>query len=435
MTTLRLTDAGRTAVADGANRAVRNIQIRALVIGDGIGPGGADDDGRTALRSQVDRAVVSGTTAVEGRLAVRADFAPTTGYSVTEVGIIARIGDGGSEFLLAYWATPNAGMALAVAAPKVTMVIVAVVDVLHEAGSAARVPVTVDETVAIVGGPDSLLGLVDGPDAFLAGKYFRANAAGTAGLWDEAPPVVGTETGLPAAATSPQSVFLVQDYASTGYPVLALRDGGDWRYCWSKPVFAENSTTETGLVELATNAEHTTAVPPSDRAATPAGAREQIARMLAAANLVRTTRYVTAFDVERTTQRSTSYATNVDTTRATQRSTQRATNVDTTRATQRRTRYYVYDGRDAPETTIGGHPRRSRYRNTAVSTAVRVRRQTRFDTAVSTAARVERQTAHDTAVATTARVERQTAHDTSRDTRRATLHDTMRDTHRLTLNE
>ena len=279
MTTLRLTDAGRTAVADGANRAVRNIQIRALVIGDGIGPGGADDDGRTALRSQVDRAVVSGTTAVEGRLAVRADFAPTTGYSVTEVGIIARIGDGGGDFLLAYWATPNAGMALGTTAPGVALVVAGVIDVRN---AAAEIAVTVAATVSIAARPGRFVDLTDAPNAWAAGKYFRANAAGTAGLWDEAPPVAGTETGLPAAATSPQSVFLVQDYASTGYPVLALRDGGDWRYCWSKPVFAENSTTETGLVELATNTEHTTAAPPSDKSATPAGVRVEVTRQIAA---------------------------------------------------------------------------------------------------------------------------------------------------------
>ena len=278
MTTLRLTDAGRAAIMDATNRQIRKIQIRSLAIGTGTGPGGADDDARTTLRAEVMRAALTGTTVVRGRLALRADFTPTNNFTVTEAGLVARIGGSGAEFLLAYWAAPSADTALAPAVANVSLVIVTALDVTQ---AAAEIVVTVGATITFASPPTALLALTDTPAAYIAARYARVNAAGDAMLWDEAPPVVATEAALPGGATQAQSVFLVQNYATTGYPALALFSGGAWRYAVSLPIFAVNSHTRAGLTELATNAEHTRSSPASALGATPAGVRAEVNRQIA----------------------------------------------------------------------------------------------------------------------------------------------------------
>ena len=226
MTTLRLTDAGRAALADGANRQVNNVQLRAFAIGDGTGPGGAADDARVALRSQQAREALTGTTAETGRLAVRATFVPTTVYSVTEAGIIARIGDAGAEFLLAYWASSAARNALATTVSGVTLVIAGVLDITR---AAAEIDVDVGVNITL-GGPGRLVSLSDVADVFSAGLYLRANNTGTAAEWDEAPPVVEDEDSLPLPAAAVNSLYLLQRYDDAGEPALAMRSGNRWWY-------------------------------------------------------------------------------------------------------------------------------------------------------------------------------------------------------------
>ena len=279
MSTLRLTAAGRAALADGTNRQTRNVQLRALVLGDGTNPGD-DDDARTALRSQQDRQAVTGATDAAGRIALRATYTPSATYAVTETGVIARIGAGGAEFLLGYWAAPNAAAALVQAVSDTTLVVTAIVDVTD-----SEAEVAVDAATSLtLANPGTLLGLSDTPAAYAAGVYLRANAAGDAAVWRQAPPVVATEADLPAAATTPQSTYLVTNYDGSGYPALAIQAGGTWYFCWARAAFPENSKTEPGLAELATNTEHTRtgSPPPGNRGATPAGIRAEIDRQITA---------------------------------------------------------------------------------------------------------------------------------------------------------
>lgn len=278
MTMLRLTDAGRAALADATNRAVNNVQLRSFAIGSGTGPGGEMDDSRAALRSQQNRADLTGTTLVSGRLAVRAEFAPTSVFAVTEAGILARIGDAGAEFLLAYWAVADVADALATTISGVTLIVAGVLDVTH---AAAEVDVTVSADITF-GGPGTLVALTDAPDQFDADKYFRANNAGTAGIWDEAPPVVATEAALPALAAAVQSTYLVRDYDGTGRPVLALKAGGAWWYAHVPENFPLATTARAGVVELETSLE-TVAGIGTTRATTGAGVAAAIAALVDAA--------------------------------------------------------------------------------------------------------------------------------------------------------
>ena len=228
MTMLRLTDAGRTAMADGGNRELENVQLIALAIGDGVGPGGAADDVRTQLRSQRHREAVTGTSMTSGRLAVRATYEPTATYAVTEAGIIARVGDTGAEFLLAYWAVAAAADAVATTVSGTTLVVAGVIDVTH---AAAEVAVTVSADITF-GGAGSLAGLEDTPDAIAPHLYARGNAGGTAIEWGDAPLSYPTEGDLPAPALALNSAAVVRDYAETGEPTLALRTAAADRWAY-----------------------------------------------------------------------------------------------------------------------------------------------------------------------------------------------------------
>ena len=277
MTTLRLTDAGRAAAADAANRALANVQLRAIAIGDGTGPGGAADDARVALRSERARSALTGSSAVAGRVVVRGEFTPAAAYAVTEAGIIARVGDRGAEFLFAYLAAPEAAQAVAAVVAGNRLVLAGVIDV---AAGTGRVEAAVDATINVQR-PGTLAELTD-VGAFSGSRYLRANAAGRAAGWDQAPPVVATEAGLPAPGAAVQATVLVSSYAASGHPAIALAAGGRWRFAWVRDAFPENSAATPSLVELATPEEHVAAVAPADRAATPAGVRAEVARQIAA---------------------------------------------------------------------------------------------------------------------------------------------------------
>ena len=143
--------AGRTALADSGNTGLRAVTITRIAIGSGLKPASANDDARAALRTQRDAAAVTGVPAVAGDVAVRADIAPTASYSVTEVGVFARIGAAGAEFLFAYWAAADVASAWAAAATGGAKITVAAV--VRVAGSAAAVNVApaLNLSIAAVG--------------------------------------------------------------------------------------------------------------------------------------------------------------------------------------------------------------------------------------------------------------------------------------------
>lgn len=140
---LRITNAGREALADGENRGTNAVRLTKMAIGDGSGTGGAADDSRTALRNQ--RAVVAlgGSTMVSGRIAVRGEFTPTAAYGVTELGLLGQVGTD-PEILVAYWT--DGGERLASTVANTRLVIAGSIDL---APAAAEVTVNVDASVSL----------------------------------------------------------------------------------------------------------------------------------------------------------------------------------------------------------------------------------------------------------------------------------------------
>ena len=161
---LRITNAGRAALADGNNRGTQAIRLTKVAIGDGQGPGGAADDGRTALRSQRAAVAAGGSSTVAGRIAVRGEFNPAAAYGVTEVGLLGRVGSGAEE-LYAYWT--DAGALIASTVSGTRLVIAASLDI---APAAAQVTVAVSAAVslgdpALSGAVTALGGRVDTAEA------------------------------------------------------------------------------------------------------------------------------------------------------------------------------------------------------------------------------------------------------------------------------
>ena len=147
MSAVHLTAAGRAAVADGANHALRAIQITSIQIGSGAKPAeGTDDDSRVALRARQATSPAAGSTTTPGRLAILADFAaPAAGYAIREVGVFARIG-AGAEFLFAYRAVTAAATAIGQTAPGATTTVAVVIEVTQ---SAAQIAVTISPSIAL----------------------------------------------------------------------------------------------------------------------------------------------------------------------------------------------------------------------------------------------------------------------------------------------
>ena len=170
---LRITAAGRAALADADNIGINGVRITKVLVGSGQGPGGADDDARTALRNQRDSAVASGSTMVPARVLVRGDIAATAAYSITEIGLEARIG-AGEAFLFAYWT--DAGEVFAAAVDGVVVLVIAAVDVVAE--TPAELTVTVTPTVQ-ANFSATFAGLTDTQSgALAANSYYRVRADG-----------------------------------------------------------------------------------------------------------------------------------------------------------------------------------------------------------------------------------------------------------------
>ena len=87
-----------------------------------------------------------------GRIAVRADFtAIAETFAVTEVGLFARTGAAGAEWLAGYWCGAAASDAIARADPAATLIVAGIVEI---AASAAEITVTLAANVQ-VGAPGS----------------------------------------------------------------------------------------------------------------------------------------------------------------------------------------------------------------------------------------------------------------------------------------
>ena len=116
---LRLTTAGRAAIADGANRGINKISFTKFSIGSGFGPSGAANDARAALRNERHSAAVTGTTAVAGEIALFGEIATDAAYDVREIGLWGRQGAAGAETLYAFWTDPAEKFAAAVDGSKI----------------------------------------------------------------------------------------------------------------------------------------------------------------------------------------------------------------------------------------------------------------------------------------------------------------------------
>lgn len=168
-----LTDSGREAIADAAHVGLNKVTLVKMAVGDGRGAVGVSDSGRTTLRNERMRSALVGTDPGDARIAVRARFVGAPGIStwnVTEVGLIARIGDGGAEFLFAYGAAvPGADPTASIAAGVSTTVAAELAIV----ASSADINVTVDPDITVTGvSVEDLIGGIP------VGSYLRVRDAG-----------------------------------------------------------------------------------------------------------------------------------------------------------------------------------------------------------------------------------------------------------------
>ena len=208
---LSLLAAGRAAVADGLNRGTNAVRLTRVAIGDGLNAGGADDDARAALRSQRDGAAAAGSTAVPARIAYRADIAPSGTYQVTEIGLFAKIGEAGAEFLFAYWAAADAAGAAAGAVPDSALTIAGVVAVVD---SDAEVRIAPSPTINL-------------SDPWIVNKVSANRAADNANI------AAGTVTTLATLALTPGywdvevefSAPILSDYANSSVNIWVSIDG------------------------------------------------------------------------------------------------------------------------------------------------------------------------------------------------------------------
>ena len=171
MSALVLTNRAITELADGDNRQLRNIQLRTLAVGTGTG---APSAALTALRAERQTGALVGTTQQQGRIAVVGSIAANADYNVAEVGIFARLGDTGAEWLFAYWSTENAATPLLRTTNGSLAIIPAVFDV--DVDPAAEIAVTISPLIDF--GARYLTNLADVAPALVASRWLKVNAAG-----------------------------------------------------------------------------------------------------------------------------------------------------------------------------------------------------------------------------------------------------------------
>ena len=220
-TNLRLTDLGRNAILDDENVGTKAVRITKMALGAGSGTGGGDDDGRTTLRDQRDIVAATGSASVAGQIAVRGEFTSANAYAATEMGLFARIGAAGAEFLFAYWTDDGT---VFINKPASLRIIVATTIALVR--SAAAVEVTLAPEIA-VGTVAALLDLTDSPNSYVnaAKKKVVVKEDGTgvefaAGLLDhEAADDAETRAGaLRTKAVTPAGLKAVVDDLLNGAP-------------------------------------------------------------------------------------------------------------------------------------------------------------------------------------------------------------------------
>lgn len=220
-TNLRLTDFGRNAILDDENVGTRAVQITKLALGAGSGTGGADDDGRTTLRDQRDIVAATGSASVAGQIAVRGEFTSANAYAATEMGLFARIGAGGAEFLFAYWTDDGT---VFINKPASLRTIVATTIALVRSAAAVEVTLAPEINVGTVA---ALLDLTDSPNSYVnaAKKKVAVKEDGTGvefvqGLLDhEAADAAETRAGLLATkAVTPVGLKAVVDDLLNGAP-------------------------------------------------------------------------------------------------------------------------------------------------------------------------------------------------------------------------
>ena len=251
--TLRLTMAGVAALASSTYTGIAAIRITHIAIGDGSGPGGADDDGRTVLRSERDRSAATGTAATHGRISFRGDFMPAADYNITEAGVFATAG--GSTILLAYWT--DGGTNLGAAVTNADLVIAATIAF---AEAAAEVAVTVSPTISVGEAPVEATAATFGITRYstvtegkagtaqnrsVTPQVMKAAAGKTvASLLGSTPPTDGTVYQLKGTASGELVAEERTQDGTTETEIAALQ---------AKTVDA--STTAKGIVELATDEE------------------------------------------------------------------------------------------------------------------------------------------------------------------------------------
>lgn len=249
------TATGRRELADGANRATQALQFTRLLVGDqGAAPEAGPVSIRTALRRQRESVPLVGTTAVDGRIAVRGDWTPASAYDVLETGIMARVGTA-AEFLALYWSDTAP---LLRTTPGALATVAGAIDLV---AASAEVTVTLSPTIQIVAGPRTFVGLLDTPGAIAPGRVVTGGAGGTlqmtedagrllrsaiqtaqirltsarrgTGAWAEVP---GGRVTIPAAAVSggAASLLLVTGYVravhvDADYRIRTLAAGEIWR--------------------------------------------------------------------------------------------------------------------------------------------------------------------------------------------------------------
>ena len=290
---LRWTDAGRAALASATHVGTAAVRLTHLAIGDGSGPGGDGDDGRTDLRNERHRAAIAGTPAAFGRIALRADFSPDASYSITEAGIFGTAGDPpGASQLLLYWT--DGGSAAGAAASGTTLAIAAVIEFQN---AAAEVAVTVGGNI-VFGATDPAT-----ESDFGSTRYATAaeTGAGTSGDRSVTPKGLHSAAGkvvaaLLAGAPGDGTIYQLKGTASGALVAeertqdgasaagiaanAALITGIDTRVVAVEGKTMAATTARKGIVELATSTE-AEAGTDAARAMTPKAARDSIAASIA----------------------------------------------------------------------------------------------------------------------------------------------------------
>lgn len=266
---LAMTTAGLAAVTDAENVGTAAVSFTKLAIGAGTDTG--DQSARTALIDQKMTEAVTGAASGTTRIALRADYAPTESFAVTEAGLFARVGTG-AEFLAAYWVAENAAGALASAANGTALVIAGVVAI---ESSSADIEVTQSMSVS-VGVPDNVVLKTDHASETERGIVELATPAEARAGTDSERAVTpaGLEAridDIPAAAAPPDASKTRKGLVELA-TISETQTGTDDARAVTPAGLASRTATTTrkGLVELATGTE-TAAGADSERAVTPAG--------------------------------------------------------------------------------------------------------------------------------------------------------------------